>query len=91
MNKPSERDLKQPSITSIHKAAQIWCEPEHAHKEMDVHFGISIARLLDAERMSLPESCADAIFKYCEVQDDYSELARFRKWQKGTLGAEDEK
>lgn len=31
------------------KAAQLWCEPQHAHKEMDVDFAESIAQLLVRE------------------------------------------
>ena len=28
------------------KAAQLWCLPQHAHKEMDVDFAMSIAQVL---------------------------------------------
>lgn len=35
-------------------AAQLWCLPQHAHKEMDVEFAESIAHALaDAERRGL--------------------------------------
>ena len=40
--------MKQPSEKAMHRAAQLWCEPEHASKEMDSALAMSIALALDA-------------------------------------------
>jgi hypothetical protein len=46
-------------------AAQLWCLPQHAHKEMDVEFAESIAHALaDAERRGL-ERAAKMMCSYC--------------------------
>lgn len=45
-------------------AAQLWCLPQHAHKEMDVEFAESIAHALaDAERRGLERAA--------KVADEY--------------------
>ena len=31
---------------AVEVAAQLWCKPEHGHKEMDVNFAMSIAAAL---------------------------------------------
>lgn len=44
-------------MTPEERAAKIWCEPKHAHKEMDVEFAESIAvALADARAAALEEA-----------------------------------
>lgn len=45
-------------ITPEERAAQIWCEPQHEKKEMDVHFAASIAAAIRAAVVVEREGCA---------------------------------
>ena len=49
-------------------AAQLWCLPQHAHKEMDVEFAESIAQALADDRRRVWEEAA----KVCEEIFDAS-------------------
>ena len=40
------------------RAAQLWCLPQHSHKEMDVDFAESIAQALADERRRVWEEAA---------------------------------
>jgi len=50
-------------VTPTEIAAQLWCEPKHASKEMDVEFAESIATALRGAGMepwgTLPAACID--------------------------------
>ena len=38
--------MSAPSKEHVERAAQLWCEPQHAHKEMDADFAMSIAQAI---------------------------------------------
>lgn len=53
-------DKTMPPEWALQRAAQIWCEPAHAKKEMDVDFARSIAQALAEARERALEEAARA-------------------------------
>ena len=45
------------------RAAQLWCLPQHSHKEMDVDFAESIAQALADERRRVWEEAAVVVLQ----------------------------
>ena len=49
------------------KAAQLWCLPQHAHKDMDVEFAQSIATALREARREAMAECCKLVCPDCEL------------------------
>lgn len=47
LDSPYIDDRPEPSMTSKHIAARIWCDPDMAHEEVDAVAALEIARVLD--------------------------------------------
>ena len=48
LERAATKDIHSRTPTEV--AVQIWCEPQHSHKEMDVHFAQSIATQIEREQ-----------------------------------------
>ena len=55
-----------PTQESMAVAAQLWCLPQHAKKEMDAEFAVSIAVALDLAVREERKNCADTVEKFLE-------------------------
>lgn len=51
--------------------AQLWCLPQHSHKEMDAEFAKSIVTLLAAQRAAMLEEAAQIADHLAQHHDFY--------------------
>ena len=74
------QDAQKFTEEDLHKSAQLWCLPQHAHKEIDTEFAKSIAQVLRDERKGLEDRLSEAvrvIEYYAEdIKDGTHTLAR---------------
>ena len=47
--------------------AQLWCLPQHSHKEMDVEFSRSIVALLQSREAAVLEDVRAAYLRWCDT------------------------
>lgn len=69
--------MSQPSAAALARAAQIWCEPQHSHKEMDVAFGLSIALALDAARAEARREVWEAFGRFITKHDEVMKASQY--------------